>query len=107
MDTSMNDGALSTYSDAGQVDAWAKEVMVWATNKGIFHGDQNGYLNPQGLVTRAQTAQILQNLSPILTDTRYITFTGDLKIIAYTKKARCPMFLWDTSLFYADLIHFI
>ncbi|NCC16942.1 MAG: hypothetical protein EOM28_11490 [Clostridia bacterium] len=66
MDISMNDDALSTYPDAGQVDAWAKEAMTWATSKGIFHGDQNGYLNPQGLVTRAQTAQILQNLSPIL-----------------------------------------
>ncbi len=66
MDISMNDGALSAYPDASQVDAWAKEAMTWATTKGIFHGDQNGYLNPKGLVTRAQTAQILQNLSPIL-----------------------------------------
>lgn len=48
-------------SDAYQISGFARTAMCWAVENGIIKGYENGQLAPQGMVTRAQTAQMLKN----------------------------------------------
>jgi hypothetical protein len=50
------------FSDGDEVHAWAVEAMLWATENGVIHGVGNGLLSPTTVVTRAQLAQILNNM---------------------------------------------
>jgi Predicted beta-xylosidase len=52
---------LSSFSDAGQVDSWAKEAMTLLTETGTIGGN-NGKLSPTSTTTRAEMAQVLYNL---------------------------------------------
>jgi len=51
-------GSLSAFPDRGSVADWAVEAMTWAVGQGIINGE-DGKLNPDGAVTRAQAAQML------------------------------------------------
>jgi len=51
-------GSLSAFPDQGRVAGWASEAMAWAVGQGIIKGE-DGMLNPDGAVTRAQAAQML------------------------------------------------
>ncbi|WP_370688141.1 S-layer homology domain-containing protein [uncultured Bacteroides sp.] len=52
---------LLNFADATEVSDYALDAMRWAVEKGIIKGKGNGILDPQGLATRAETAQILKN----------------------------------------------
>jgi len=52
---------LSDFTDAGQIDTWAKEAMALLVKTGTV-GGSNGKLTPQGTTTRAEMAQVLYNL---------------------------------------------
>ena len=47
------------FADAADVSDWADEAMHWCVMNGIFEGDENGKLRPQGEATRAEVAAIL------------------------------------------------
>ena len=52
------------FPDGEQVSPWAADALAWAVSQGVLSGtEQNGQLclAPQGLATRAQTAQMLMN----------------------------------------------
>ena len=49
------------FTDAGKVSRYAAEALRWAIENGIINGKGGGILDPQGLATRAQTAQMLMN----------------------------------------------
>ena len=51
--------ALSTFSDADQVDSWAEAAMAWAVAEGLISGREDGSLSPDATATRAELAQIL------------------------------------------------
>ena len=51
-------GSLAAYPDRGSVADWAREAMTWAVGQGLINGE-DGKLNPEGPVTRAQAAQLL------------------------------------------------
>lgn len=51
-------GSLAAFSDQNGVAGWAREAMAWAVGQGFITGD-DGKLNPEGPVTRAQAAQML------------------------------------------------
>ncbi len=53
--------ALSDFSDAGQIDVWAKEAMTALVKSGVISGDE-GMLTPTGTSSRSQMAQVLYNL---------------------------------------------
>ena len=55
------DKDLSSFSDGDSVSGEAVPAMRWATAVGLFNGDQNNMLLPQGTVTRAQIATLLRN----------------------------------------------
>ncbi len=54
------DGDLSGFADAGSVSDWAADAMSWAVGAEIISGMDDGSLAPQGNVTRAQLAVMLE-----------------------------------------------
>ena len=55
-------GALTGFSDAAAVSGWAVEAMDWAVSNGLLTGKPGGKLDPQGSVTRAEAATLIQRL---------------------------------------------
>jgi hypothetical protein len=53
------DADLAGYSDAAEIDAWARDAMTWANAKGIISGTTTSTLAPRGNASRAQVATIL------------------------------------------------
>ncbi len=49
------------FSDADEASNWALEALRWAVENGIINGVGSGLLDPNGLATRAQVAQMLKN----------------------------------------------
>lgn len=54
-------GSLDGIRDAEEISAWAADAMRWAVAEGIFRGDGEGMLNPNGTATRAVLAQVMMN----------------------------------------------
>ena len=52
---------LFDFTDAGQIDPWAKDAMELLVETGIV-GGSNGKLVPLAATTRAEMAQVLSNL---------------------------------------------
>lgn len=52
--------ALTDFTDAASVPAWAVEAMQWAVAEGLVNGMGDGTIAPNGCATRAQIATILQ-----------------------------------------------
>lgn len=52
---------LSAFSDMEQVASWAKDAMTLLAETGVISGN-DGTLNPAGIATRAEMAQVLYNL---------------------------------------------
>lgn len=56
-------GDLSSFPDADRVSEFAREAMRWAVQMGAISGQgSTGELDPQGMLTRAQTATIFMRL---------------------------------------------
>ena len=51
---------LTDFTDAGQIDSWAKDAMSLLVEMGTISGS-NGKLSPAGTASRAEMAQILYN----------------------------------------------
>lgn len=52
---------LDEFTDKESLASWAEDAMIWACNEGIISGKGNHTLDPKGLVTRVQIAQIMKN----------------------------------------------
>lgn len=59
-------GSTDKFQDAKRISSWAKEAMDWAVGTGIIEGIGNNRLDPRGWLTRAQAAQILRNVYPLI-----------------------------------------
>ena len=55
-------GVLTGFRDGGEVSSWAQAAMDWAVSCGLLTGKPGDLLDPQGSVTRAEAAAILQRL---------------------------------------------
>lgn len=55
-----------TFKDADQISAYAKEALEYCRIHGLFIGDQNGYLHPQKLVTRAEAAAVMERIDLVI-----------------------------------------
>lgn len=53
------------FNDAGEVSGYALDAVRWAVKNGILNGDGLGQLDPKGMATRAQAAQMLKNFMEI------------------------------------------
>lgn len=54
------EGDLTDFADSESVSDWAKDAVVWATQKGIITGKPGSLLDPQGTATRAEAVTMLQ-----------------------------------------------
>ena len=52
-------GQLPPFADARAVSFWAADAVRWAVDGEILHGKENGILDPQGKITRAEAAAML------------------------------------------------
>ena len=52
---------LDHFSDHGKISGYARTAMAWANEKGVINGTGDGRLDPSGLASRAQVAQMLKN----------------------------------------------
>ncbi len=50
------------FSDAAQAGSWALDALRWAGENGILNGKGSGILDPKGLTSRAEAAQMFNNL---------------------------------------------
>mgnify|MGYP004603925009 FL=1 len=57
---------LSAYADAAAVHPYAQTAMRWANAAGLITGTTAATLSPQGTVSRAQLATILQRFAPMV-----------------------------------------
>ncbi len=64
------DDLASYYQDASQISASAADAVLWCAQRGLMQGD-SGLFRPDGILTRAQTAQLFQNA-----DARTSFFSG-------------------------------
>ena len=68
-DTSIKDASvLDQFKDAKDVDAWAKDAMIWALENKVIAGTDAGLLAPDANATRAQYAAILMRTGATLSD---------------------------------------
>ena len=49
------------FSDADEAGGKAREALRWAVENGVINGKNGGILDPRGLATRTQAAQMLKN----------------------------------------------
>ncbi len=63
------------YADAGEVSDYARTAAAWCRENGLFDGVGANRFEPQGLVTRAQTATVLSRLLHAA-DTEPLPLTG-------------------------------
>lgn len=52
-------GDTLVYTDKSEISNWAYDSINWAVGTGLISGKENNILDPQGLVTRAETATVL------------------------------------------------
>jgi subtilisin family serine protease len=55
---------LSGYTDAGQIQPYARDALAWAVAEGIISGMTQTSLAPNGFANRAQIATIIQRFVP-------------------------------------------
>ena len=55
--------SLDRFSDAGRISSWAQESMQYCVDTGLLSGHDDGSLAPQGDLTRAELATILNRIS--------------------------------------------
>ena len=55
-------GALSRFTDGGQVAPWAVDAVAWALDAGLLSGRPDGKLDPAGIATRAEAAVMLRQV---------------------------------------------
>ena len=54
---------LSGFADRSSVADWARDGLSWAVGEGLIAGRSSGVLDPQGLTTRAELAQIVMRFA--------------------------------------------
>lgn len=64
-DTSYEEEKLEAFPDSGEVAGYAVTAMAWVVTQGVLAGS-GGYLEPKGVATRAETAQIFYNSDEVL-----------------------------------------
>ena len=54
---------LAQFTDADQIQNYAREAMAWAVTVGLFEGNADGALNPRGNATRAEVATLIMRFA--------------------------------------------
>ena len=65
-DKKLPEMAMTTFADEESISSWAKAAVKKAAALGLLKGKDGGKFAPKDLLTRAEMAQILDNLSRLL-----------------------------------------
>lgn len=65
-DKKLPEMAMTTFADEESISSWAKAAVKKAAALGLLKGKDGGRFAPKDLLTRAEMAQILENLSQML-----------------------------------------
>ena len=57
---------LSAFTDGSNTSVWAKDAMEWAVSVGLFGGDDQGSLDPQGEASRAVVATLVERMIKLI-----------------------------------------
>ena len=57
------ENVLAQFTDADQIQNYAREAMAWAVTVGLFEGNADGALNPRGNATRAEVATLIMRFA--------------------------------------------
>ena len=52
---------MDRYVDADQASAYANDAIAWCVGNGIILGTSDNTIEPKGMATRAQVAQVIMN----------------------------------------------
>lgn len=63
--TTSQRGDISSFQDVNQVAGWASEAVQWAVGAKLIAGRGSNMLAPDGVVSRAEIAQVMVNLQMI------------------------------------------
>ena len=81
------DASILSYGDAEDVSTWAMTAMQWACGSGVMQGYDTGFLGPQDVLTREQTATFLHRFASYLgmdvsegEDTNILSFADALEV---------------------------
>lgn len=55
--------SLDRFQDSENVSDWAKDAVMWACSNNLITGKPGQIIDPQGVVTRAETAAIVQRVA--------------------------------------------
>lgn len=58
-DGTAEESSLSSFTDAGEISAWAREALAWCVENGLVNGRTADTISPQGGITRAEAAAML------------------------------------------------
>lgn len=61
LDTSIDQNAMDSFTDADTVSFWAADAVAWAVSHGIMQGVGDNRMAPTDNATRAQVAQVIMN----------------------------------------------
>lgn len=56
---------IATFADDSAIPTWAKTAIYALTSAGVFQGDGDGVIAPSAVLNRAQTVQMLYNLTQV------------------------------------------
>ena len=56
--------AARAFADGAQIQPWAADGVSFCLKNGLMRGTSANYFTPNGSITRAQLAQVLNNISP-------------------------------------------
>ena len=62
----MPESPVTAFGDEENISGWAKEAVKKAAALGLLKGKDGGRFAPKDVLTRAEMAQILDNLSNML-----------------------------------------
>lgn len=54
---------MQAFTDYAEISAWAHDAVTACLADGLLQGNADGSFHPQGIVTRAEMAQALYDLS--------------------------------------------
>lgn len=61
-------GDLNTFADGDETSDWARRAMEWAVGEGLYQGDENNRLDPQGETLRSEFATIMMRFDANVVD---------------------------------------
>ena len=69
------------YKDLNDISSWAKGELYAMIKAGYVNGS-NGYINPKGLITRAEFAQVMHNIigTYVKANSENLTLTGNVMV---------------------------